>query len=259
MDKKIIISRLEKLGLSNYEARAYLAALNQPPLTGYKLSQLSGVPRSRIYETIEKLISKGLLVFQTGKKNFVSPLDFQSFLSRIEKENSESIKYLKENLPKANREENEGIWNIIGREKIFETVRNLVLGARKYVYVEMSGSDLTLIIQAVQNRQKKNIPIWGIYCGESKVEMKNFFPHLGDSCSTCDEIALCVDGKQALIGSTWPGETASAALTQNRGFVYITEQYIKHEIFLHKLYSGKDQQTIKNYIKKYENVMNQLP
>lgn len=68
MGKNEIISLLEKVGLSNYEARAYQAALSQPLLTGYKLSQLSGVPRSRIYETIEKVISKGLLVFQSAEK-----------------------------------------------------------------------------------------------------------------------------------------------------------------------------------------------
>jgi predicted transcriptional regulator len=259
MEKDNIISRLEKMGLSNYEARAYLAALNQPPITGYKLSQLSGVPRSRIYETIEKLISKGLLVFQSGEKNFVAPLDFKTFLNRIERENSESIKYLREKLPKVNQHDDKGVWSISGREQIFEIVGDMILGARKYVYVEMSGNDIPLIKQSVQNSQKKNIQVWGIYCGESKVQIKNFFPHLGDSCATCTEIALCVDGKHALIGSTWPVDTATAALTQNNGFVYITEQYIKHEVFLHLLYAGKDKQAIKSYTKKYQDIMNQLP
>jgi len=259
MEKDKIVSNLEKLGLSNYEARAYLAALNQPPITGYKLSKLSGVPRSRIYETIEKLISKGLLVFQSGEKNFVSPLGFKSFLNNIEKENNESIKYLREKLPEVNQQEKEGVWNIIGRDQIFETVRGMVSGARKCVYVEMFGNDLPLIKQVVEDRQKKNVEVLGIYCGENTVRIKNFFPHLGDSCATCNEIALCVDGKHALIGSTWPADDATAALTQNKGFVYITEQYIKHEIFLYKLYAGKDEQSIKNYIKKYKDIMNQLP
>jgi hypothetical protein len=135
----------------------------------------------------------------------------------------------------------------------------MVSGARKSVYAEMFSNDLPLIKQAVEERQRKNIQVWGIYCGESTIKIKNFFPHLGDSCETCNEIALCVDGKHALIGSTWPAEDATAALTQNKGFVYITEQYIKHEIFLHKLYAGKDKQDLKNYIKKYQDIMSQLP
>ena len=169
MEKDKTISRLEKMGLSNYEARAYLAALSQPPITGYKLSQFSGVPRSRIYETIEKLIAKGLLVFQSGEKNYIAPLDFKTFLNKFEKENSESIKYLRETLPKVDKQDNEGVWNITGREQIVETVRDMIMGAQKYVYAEMFSNDLPLIKQAVQNRQKKNIPVWGIYCGERRM------------------------------------------------------------------------------------------
>lgn len=259
MDSSKILSRLETMGLSNYEARAYLAALNQPPMTGYKLSKLSGVPRSRIYETIERLISKGLLVYQSGKKNFIAPLDSKTFLGRIERENSENVKYLRDHLPIAQKQETEGVWNITGREQIFETVRDMILNARKTVYIVMTGKDLLLVKETILEPQKNNIPVWGIYCGGGDIQINNFFPHLGDSCRTCDEIALCVDGKQALIGSTWPSDTATAALTRNLGFVYITEQYIKHEIFLHQLYSGKDEQTIKNYITKYREIMNRLP
>ena len=36
------IAALERLGFSNYEARAYLALLRNTPITGYQLSKLSG-------------------------------------------------------------------------------------------------------------------------------------------------------------------------------------------------------------------------
>lgn len=36
--------------------------LSEHPQTGYKLSEISGVSRLQIYETIEKLMSKGLII-----------------------------------------------------------------------------------------------------------------------------------------------------------------------------------------------------
>jgi hypothetical protein len=39
-----------------------LGLLQQNPSTGYQLSKLSGVPRSRIYETLERLVAKGYAV-----------------------------------------------------------------------------------------------------------------------------------------------------------------------------------------------------
>ena len=42
------VEMLVKIGLSEYEAKAYVALLRESPVTGYQLSKLSGVPRSMI-------------------------------------------------------------------------------------------------------------------------------------------------------------------------------------------------------------------
>ncbi len=259
IDKDKIIASFESLGLSNYEARAYLASLNHPPLTGYKLSKLSGVPRSRIYETIEKLTAKGLVVCQTGDKTLLTPLDFKTFLDKKEEENQGNIGYLRETLPALSTRQDTGIWNITGREQIMKATREIIRDAEKHVYLELFADDLLEIEESVLNIQKKDIPIWGVFCGKSKLDLENFYPHLGGSCSDYHEIAVCVDGEQSLIGCTQPPDTATAAFTQNKGFIYITEQYIKHEIFINRLFASQDKDTIKMYIGKYEKIMNQLP
>ncbi len=65
------IAVLEELGFSNYEAKAYLALLRDAPVTGYQLSKISGVPRSRIYETLEKLTRQGFV--------FSLPINFRVY------------------------------------------------------------------------------------------------------------------------------------------------------------------------------------
>jgi hypothetical protein len=46
------VDKLMELGLAEYEAKAYLALLRESPITGHKLAELSGVPRSAIYEAL---------------------------------------------------------------------------------------------------------------------------------------------------------------------------------------------------------------
>ena len=89
MEKKDIVQAIESLGLSAYEAKAYFALLSESPLTGYKLSKVSGVPRSRIYETIEKLTAKGLVLTQEGDTTLLIPVSLESFLEKKEKESKE--------------------------------------------------------------------------------------------------------------------------------------------------------------------------
>ncbi len=49
---------LLKIGLSQYEAKAYLALIRSGSVNGGTLSKKSGVPQSKIYEVLYKLAHK---------------------------------------------------------------------------------------------------------------------------------------------------------------------------------------------------------
>lgn len=68
------LSRLEKLGLSRVEARAYAVLVRQGPLAAPRVAQLAQVPRSSVYGVLESLAEKGLIRAATG---YASP--FQAF------------------------------------------------------------------------------------------------------------------------------------------------------------------------------------
>lgn len=67
MSQKLIMKNLDKFGLNSYEARSYLALLEKSQLTASEVSRLAGIPRSRIYETLEKLELMGLCQALPGK------------------------------------------------------------------------------------------------------------------------------------------------------------------------------------------------
>lgn len=257
--KHKLLSWLEDLGLSSYEAQAYLAALRHAPLTGYQLSKASGVPRSRIYDTIEKLTAKGLLMSQPGEKNLVTALDYRAFLDQKEKEASSTIQFLRDELAMLRTPEPSGIWTISGRERILDLAADVVGQARRYVYVAAVEADLLLLSEALPDESTRRPPILGVYCGNGDVAIEGVIRHLGPNCSRESEIAIVVDGERALVGCTQPEESAAAALTSNSGVVSITEQYIKHELFLNSLYATKDKAEIQAYIRQYDRTMRKLP
>lgn len=53
------IQKLQALGFTEYEARAYLALVDSGELNGYELAKGSGIPRANIYAVAEKLIQRG--------------------------------------------------------------------------------------------------------------------------------------------------------------------------------------------------------
>lgn len=81
---------LIEIGLTNEEAKTYLASLSLGPTTIYLISQKSGLPRSTTYLIIDQLKLKGLMSVATfGKKTIYTPAPPNKLLEVLnEKENS---------------------------------------------------------------------------------------------------------------------------------------------------------------------------
>lgn len=260
MNKEEPIQALEHLGLSNYEAKAYLAFLSESPLTGYKLSKISGVPRSRIYETIEKLMAKGLVLSQEGDTTLLRPVSLESFLDKKEKESRQNIEFLKANLPQIEKSEDDhGIWNITGRDRIFERINHIISQANSHIYLVSFDNDLVFLENELIKAEQRNVSIFGVYCGAKIFKLQNLDSHQGQPCSTCQDIALSIDSRQALVGCTVPSENARVALTENPGLIYVAEQYIKHEILISRVFKTFDKASLDKFNTFYQDILGKLP
>lgn len=260
MEKKEVIQAIENLGLSNYEAKAYFALLSESPLTGYKLSKNSGVPRSRIYETIEKLAAKGLVFSQEGDTTLLIPVSLEAFLEKKEKESKRNINFLKEVLPQLKKPvEAQGIWTISGRDQIFESINHFISQAKSHVYIVSFDSDILFFEGALTEAKKRHVSIFGAYCGEKVFKLENLYPHQGQPCSSCRDISLSIDSEQALVGCTFPPDGAKIAVTKNPGIIHVAEEYIKHEIFLSQLFKKLDKVSFEEFNRIYQQTMANLP
>ncbi len=61
-----VVEKLKRVGLTEYEAKAYLALLNTHLNTATQASEKSGVPRTKIYAVLEALRSKGWVHVYSG-------------------------------------------------------------------------------------------------------------------------------------------------------------------------------------------------
>ncbi|OYT66858.1 MAG: hypothetical protein B6U65_04580 [Candidatus Wolframiiraptor sp. EX4484-121] len=61
METARIINSLKRLGLTEYEARAYIALLEHGEADALEISRRSGVPRTRIYDILSRLESNGFI------------------------------------------------------------------------------------------------------------------------------------------------------------------------------------------------------
>ncbi|KYH40989.1 MAG: TrmB family transcriptional regulator [Candidatus Bathyarchaeota archaeon B26-2] len=145
----------EDIGLSEYEARAYISLLENGPSTASRLSMISGIPRTKIYGTLKKLIERGLVVeVPENPRMFISappsealePIlrayerlveGFQTFISSLEE------MYIKTNYTSKLRRSN--LWVVLGRNEILQKVSRMLTRANKIVELVTTEDGLVLI------------------------------------------------------------------------------------------------------------------
>lgn len=104
--KEALIAELQGLGLTRYEAMAYLALISRNIDTAKRLSRDSGIPRTKIYSVLEGLSAKGWVRILSGWPLLFRPVDptrvvaakrreYESFLGHIERRLEEE----RENMP----------------------------------------------------------------------------------------------------------------------------------------------------------------
>jgi sugar-specific transcriptional regulator TrmB len=71
------VEQLTRLGLTMYEAKAYLALIRRGSSTAAEVARIAGVPRQRIYDVLASLVERGLSSTRPGKvvKYVASPPD----------------------------------------------------------------------------------------------------------------------------------------------------------------------------------------
>ena len=123
-----IINVLKSFGFSDYEAKALLALLSRGPLSAKEVSEVSGIPRTSVYDVMNSLVSKGFVEAFDRPKKFRA-LRTTEILSILSKRVGEGIDYLKKELPRLEEAEVEEI-RIYRGELVFDKLKEMISEAK---------------------------------------------------------------------------------------------------------------------------------
>ena len=81
--KEGIVDGLRKLGLTEYEAKAYATLVGVGEATAREVHELSGVPRTRIYDILRDLEAKGFVEFVQGSPTYYRAVEPDRVMERL--------------------------------------------------------------------------------------------------------------------------------------------------------------------------------
>jgi sugar-specific transcriptional regulator TrmB len=233
MSTERIESIMTGLGFSLYESRAYAALVGEHPLTGYELSGRSGIPRSKVYECIERLKRKGLVLPVEGNPVRYVPVPPDELVRRLTSEFRSSVNDLEELLRRETTGDDvEYIFNLRGYEGIVGKAREIVDGAREQLDLALWDDELELLRGSCAEAAGRGVRIRLLSFGEGALDGAEVYRHrqLADSEFTGRWITVIRDGCEIITGECPDGGSGVAAWTRNRSLVYMSLKYIDHEI-----------------------------
>jgi len=232
------LEKLAQIGFSEYEGKAYVALLRECPVTGYQLARLSGVPRSMIYEVMDKLIARGAaMTLRSRDSTKYAPLPAEEFLDHLHREYQEVIHSLKDDLRSfASGPDLDYVWNIEGRDNIMAKAEEMLEQAVSRAYLALPPATFVSLKEALQGAAARGVNVV-VYTTQSLalrggrvVVVPSPEQALGPAGGL--GLILVVDGEEVLIGE-WISEThARASWTSSPLLVFVTEHHLRTDLYL---------------------------
>lgn len=257
VDNKKLFTQLSGLGLSGYESRVYVSLLRENPLTAYEISKSSGVPTSKVYEVMKKLVDKRIVSFlDQGKTTRYVPLDPEEFIRRQRDSMLKLFDSLSTQLPLLHQKSDiSHIWNITDYAYLMEKAQSMIRGARKQLLVSLWKEEYTQLSSDLHKAASGKVKTAIVHFGQSENGPGQKYIHPIEDTLYQEKggrvLVVIADSSEVLIGTIFSNMTTEGAWSTNRGFVMLAEDYIKHDIYITKIVKRLDRTLLKRFGANY--------
>ena len=180
------INTLKILGLSTYEATAYVTLTNLISATAVNISENSAIPRSKIYDVLKSLFRKGFIEVENGRPliyHVNSPLEVlkrekELINSKLEKATFELNEIYENEISQVQAP----IWRVFGVDRIIKKELEIINRSKKSINMRIGflfEEEAEKLIKAFKNKSS-NVEINILasqycYLNDNKIDIINIF------------------------------------------------------------------------------------
>lgn len=234
-----VLKLLMDLGFTLYEAKTYMALLQQSPLTGYAVARVSGVPRSKIYEVLGKLVERGDVLVSYGEPVQYAPKPPEELIKSrrhvMEQQLAAIEKGLEDFLGK--NTPTDLIWDIRGRDEILSRLREVIGRAKNQILLQIWEEDAREIHEALFLAAQREVAITVVAYGHIDLPFAHVYIHEPGSEEITHEyggrwIVLSIDGREIVTGIISLDKESRAAWSSHVGIAMPITEQIKHDLYI---------------------------
>lgn len=236
--KTSVIELLRKMDFTEYEAKVYLALLEKSPLSGYAVALNSGVPRSKVYEVLGTLVSRGDIFATQEDTPLYTPLSPQELIA-LRKQRAEQVFAEADtalDTYTTTLRNREGIWNISGHETILNRATEIIREAKVRLLLEAWTEDIETLRDALEAAAQRGVLIQIVTYGDLTLPFAEIFPHDSSDEITTEYggrwLIVSADNREIIAGIVSLDTDSRAAWTMHPGLVMPITEVVIHDMYL---------------------------
>jgi hypothetical protein len=160
--KESVIDHLSELGFSGAEAAVYVALLQEPKATGYRIARLAGKPVPNTYKALDALHKKGaIIVDESGRGRTYTALPVGEFFEGMKRRLDTMRGHLEEELKGLTAGAVEGgMYQLTTPDQVYGRAKTLLREARSVALVDIFPTPLEHLRGDLEAAAKRGLKIW---------------------------------------------------------------------------------------------------
>jgi sugar-specific transcriptional regulator TrmB len=225
--------------MSGYEAKAYIALLTAgEPLNGYEAAKASGVPRSTVYESLAKLVSRGAAFEVKSPANGVAyvALPSEALVGRLRREMTGTIDGLAQVLPALGADlDAHVVQHLHDSEAVLARAVDVIEAAKFHLFISIWPDELERLRPSLVRAVEREVEVSLISFGEMGESIGRSYVHRYSDPEVvlqrtgCRIFTVVADRDAVLIGGVdrskvwgmWSDDPAVAL---------VAAEYVRHDI-----------------------------
>ena len=232
-----LLLALGQLGFGQYEARAYCSLLARAPMNGHEVAKASGVPPSKIYETLARLVEKGAVRVERSEPVAYAPSPKDAVLETARRKFQRALDAAETGLSRLPAQAETGqVWSMRERDTVLIACERLIASAKTSLFAALWDAEIDVLRPALEKASEDavsvHVAVYGTallngpqsydltLCGQSAVERLK-----GRRLS-----ALVADQTRAIVAEFHPDGSVEAISTDNPVIGLLVVEYIKADV-----------------------------
>jgi HTH-type transcriptional regulator, sugar sensing transcriptional regulator len=228
---------LQKFGFSQYESQVFeVLASSEESMDATSIVKYSGVPKSKIYEVLTRMIEKGMVLDSVSeKKKLYTALPLSIVIEKLTTEFQENVQQLKTSTSKR-KFYDEHVWSLKVDSSIRAQTKQVLQAAEKSIKVSAWQDDVRDYLPILEEKEKQGVDVEVLVVGELESSLTNVHTLIpAQEHHSLERFRLVVVDEAEVIFAGLENQSWQAMKTKSRPFIKVFIEFFYHDVALAKI------------------------